>query len=96
MKQSSETVFGHLHNSQLGPLSGLTPLCSYFLEGVCPCIRGAAASQRFDGRCRDEDALADFSQAIALDGGLAAAHADRGALLQKLREADAAAGDFDR
>lgn len=48
-------------------------------------------------RCRrDEEALADFSQALALDGGLAAAYADRGALLQKLRDADAAADDFDR
>ena len=45
---------------------------------------------------RDEEALADFSQALLLDGGTAAAYADRGALLQKLRDCDAAAVDLEQ
>lgn len=45
---------------------------------------------------RDEEALADFSQVLQLDGGLAVAYADRGALLQKLRDSDAATQDLAR
>ena len=45
---------------------------------------------------RDEEALGDFNAALNLDGSLAAAYADRGALLLKLRNIDAAADDFNR
>lgn len=45
---------------------------------------------------RYEEALADFSQALALDGSLAAAYVDRGALLQKLGNLDTANCDFER
>ena len=45
---------------------------------------------------RDEEALADLNQALALDGTNAAAYAERGAILQKLRDLDRAAADFAR
>lgn len=45
---------------------------------------------------RDEEALVDFNAALELDGSLAATYADRGALLLRLRNIDAAADDFDR
>ena len=40
--------------------------------------------------------MADLNQALALDGTIAAAYAERGAILQKLRDLDRAAADFAR
>jgi hypothetical protein len=47
-------------------------------------------------RRRDDEALADLDQALALDGSIAAAYAERGAILQSLRDLDRAAADFSR
>ena len=78
--------------------SGLACTASFdFLIVARVCFKTCGCGRHWKlHRCRDDEALADLDQALALDGSIAAAYAERGVILQRLRDLDRAAADFSR